>query len=101
MRRYIAKRRVERRNCYLFVAPVANLGHWKLTLETTSYSVVDTLWFSPCLLDTVVTIGLVASVWDGKGLQGSYEGFTDLNDLVRFLMMGILTAMANWRQVSV
>ena len=66
--------RLGREDCYLFVAPVANLGHWKLSLETTPYSVVDTLWFSPCLLDTVVTIGLVAPVWDGKGLQGIMRG---------------------------
>jgi hypothetical protein len=90
-----------RGDCYLFVAPVANLGHRKLPLETTPHSVIDTLWFSPCLLDTVVTIGLVAPVWDGKGLQKSHEGSTDLNGLVRFLTMGILTTMAIWREVSV
>jgi hypothetical protein len=51
---------------YLLVAPVTDLGHGNLSLEPTPHSVVNTLWFPPCLLNTVVTIGLVAPVFERK-----------------------------------
>lgn len=44
---------------HLLVAAITNLGHGKLALEPTPHSVIDTFRFPPCLLDTVVTIGLV------------------------------------------
>ena len=66
-----AERRLWGRVYYLFVAPVANLGHRELPLETTPHSVVDTLWFPPCLLDTVVTIGLVAPM---RGVRDCKNG---------------------------
>ena len=36
------------------------LGHGKLTLEATPDPVIDTLGFPPCLLNTLVSVGLVA-----------------------------------------
>ena len=36
------------------------LGHAKLTLEATPDPVIDTLGFPPCLLNTLVSVGLVA-----------------------------------------
>lgn len=47
-------------HAHLLVAAVANLGHGELALEPTPHSVINTLGFPPCLLNTVVTIGLVA-----------------------------------------
>jgi hypothetical protein len=38
----------------------AYLRHRRLPLETTPYSVINTLRFPPCLLDTMITIGLMA-----------------------------------------
>ena len=36
------------------------LGHGKLSLEATPDPVIDTLGFPPCLLNTLVSVGLVA-----------------------------------------
>lgn len=44
-----------------FVATITNFGHWELTLEATSHSIIDTLGFSPCLLDSVITVRLMSS----------------------------------------
>ena len=37
-----------------------NLGHGSLALEPPADPVIDTLWFPPALLDTLVAVGLVA-----------------------------------------
>lgn len=44
----------------LLVAAVTDLGHRELALEAATDAVVDTLGLAPCLLDTVVTVRLVA-----------------------------------------
>ena len=45
---------------FLALMTFAYLGHRKLTLESTPHSVINTLWFPPCLLNTLVSVGLVA-----------------------------------------
>jgi len=61
----------------LFVAAVADLGHSRLALETAPNPVIDTLGFSPCFLDAVITIRLVALEFVGAlfhdgNLDGHY-----------------------------
>jgi len=43
----------------LFVTSVADLWHGSLTAKPTSNPVVNTLWFPPCFLHTMVAIRLV------------------------------------------
>jgi len=59
----------------LLVATITNLGHGCLALEATSDPVINTLGFSPCLLHSMVTIGLVAlemlgALLDDRDLDG-------------------------------
>lgn len=66
----------------LFVGTVTDRGHRELSFETTTNSVIDTLWFSPCCLHRLVSVALVTTVikpkWSKKtrhhGVQGG-EGF--------------------------
>ena len=44
----------------LCVAPVTDTGHKILSLESSSYSAVDTLWFSPAWSDFVESFRLVS-----------------------------------------
>lgn len=52
----------------LLVAAVTDLGHRELALEAATDAVVDTLGLAPCLLDTVVTVRLVALLLVGSGI---------------------------------
>lgn len=77
------------------------LRHRELTLETTPDSVINTLGFPPCLLHSMVTVGLVAPTFRRKkGInqpmpQGvSWCRMTDLKGFVRFLTMGTLVTMS-------
>lgn len=47
------------------------LWHRKLALEPTSNPVINTLWFPPCLLDTLVTVRLVTPMWIMRELTKS------------------------------
>lgn len=57
----------------LLVRAVTNLGHRELTLEPATNAVVNTLGLAPCLLDTVVTVRLVALLLVARFRVGSGE----------------------------
>ena len=81
-------------------ACVTYLGHRKLTLETTPDPVINTLGFPPCLLHSMVSVGLVPpTIREKVSISQCHKGcprcrVTDLKGFVRFLTMGTLATMS-------
>ena len=74
------------------------LGHGELTLEAPPHSVINTFGLPPCLLHTLVTVGLVAPTEnkiEHRSSRSTRVVWTDLKGLVRFLTIVIL-AMVNY-----